>query len=105
MRNRPDWHGWDGEDLILRLRVRPGSDCNGFTAIVGDRLGFCTTAPPVDGKANAAVTRFLAKAFGVPRRNVALTHGMLGRDKCVRIAKPRKIPAKVADLLSAKARG
>jgi len=105
VRNRPGWHGWDGEDLILQLRVKPGSGCNGFTAIAGDRLGFRTTAPPVDGKANAAVTRFLAKAFGVPRRDVALTHGARGRNKSVRITKPRKIPAEVADLLSAKTRG
>ncbi|MEJ2159742.1 MAG: DUF167 family protein [Chromatiales bacterium] len=105
MNEQQPWQGWDGEDLILRVRVKPGCDRSAFTGIIGDRLGIRTTAPPVDGKANKAVTGFLAKAFGVARSDVSLTRGARGRNKSVRIAKPRKIPAEVADLLSAKARG
>jgi uncharacterized protein (TIGR00251 family) len=38
-------------------------------------------APPVDGKANQALCRFLAKRLGVPRRDVALLSGDTGRRK------------------------
>ena len=39
------------------------------------------TAPPVDGAANAAVVRALAKALGLPSRDVVLVAGERGRDK------------------------
>ena len=42
-------------------------------------------APPVDGKANEAVVRALAAAFGVPRANVEIVRGETGRRKTVRI--------------------
>jgi len=50
------------------------------------------TAPPVDGKANAELLRFLAEAFGVPRRNVTLVRGETSRAKVVRIAHPAARP-------------
>ena len=49
-------------------------------------------APPVEGKANAELLRFLAEVFGVPRRNVTLLRGELSRAKVVRIARPAVRP-------------
>jgi hypothetical protein len=43
-------------------------------------------APPVEGRANAALVRFLARALGVPRSQVSLLSGETGRNKIVRIA-------------------
>jgi uncharacterized protein (TIGR00251 family) len=43
------------------------------------------TAPPVDGKANAAVCALVAGAVGVPRGRVAVVRGATSRDKLVRI--------------------
>jgi uncharacterized protein len=43
------------------------------------------TAPPVDGKANEAVRRALAKAFGVRRQDVTIIAGERGRDKVVEV--------------------
>ncbi len=42
-------------------------------------------APPVEGKANEALGRFLAKALGVSRGCVTLLSGEKGRNKVVRI--------------------
>lgn len=39
------------------------------------------TAPPVDGKANAAVTKVLAAALGLPGRDVELVRGHTARTK------------------------
>jgi uncharacterized protein (TIGR00251 family) len=50
-------------------------------------------APPLDGKANAELIRFLADAFGVPQRNVLLLRGETSRAKTVRVTSPRKMPS------------
>jgi uncharacterized protein YggU (UPF0235/DUF167 family) len=44
------------------------------------------TAAPVDGAANAAVTRVLARALGVPPSAITVVHGLQGRTKIVEIA-------------------
>lgn len=49
------------------------------------RLVVQTTAPPVDGRANDAVCRALAKTLGVASRRVTLVAGTRGRDKLVRV--------------------
>jgi uncharacterized protein len=43
------------------------------------------TAPPVAGAANAAVTRLLAKALGVPPSTIIVVSGLQGRTKIVEI--------------------
>jgi uncharacterized protein (TIGR00251 family) len=43
------------------------------------------SAPPVDGKANQAVTRLIAKALGVGRTSVRVVRGERSRDKVVEV--------------------
>jgi uncharacterized protein YggU (UPF0235/DUF167 family) len=43
------------------------------------------TAPPVDGKANEAVRRLLAKRLGVAPGRVAVARGQAGRDKLIEV--------------------
>ena len=43
------------------------------------------TAPPVDGEANAALTRFLGRSLGVAPSSIAIARGASGREKVVRI--------------------
>ena len=42
-------------------------------------------APPVDGKANRELVRFIADALGVPERAVSLVAGQTGRRKTLRV--------------------
>ena len=44
------------------------------------------TAPPVDGRANDALERLLAKALGVPKSAVGVLSGAKARDKIVAVA-------------------
>jgi uncharacterized protein YggU (UPF0235/DUF167 family) len=56
--------------------------------VVGERAGAIVirvTAPPVDGKANAALCALVAQAAGVPPSRVSVVRGMTGRDKVVRV--------------------
>lgn len=88
----------DPATLVCRLRVQPRAPVNGFAGAIGDRIRLRIQSPPVDGKANDAVRRFLAKAFGVPLARVELLAGENTRDKTVRIISPSKIPDEIASL-------
>ncbi|HHJ12682.1 MAG TPA: YggU family protein [Chromatiales bacterium] len=90
--NAPVFQRWDGDDLILRLRVQPRASSDGFGEVLGDRIKLRLTAPPVDGKANAHLQKVLSKLFRVPRGAVTILRGESSRDKEVRIAAPRRLP-------------
>ena len=72
--------------LIVDVLVQPRASRAGVGPVVGDRLRVSVTAPPVDGKANAAVVEAVAEAFGVRRRDVTIVRGETGRRKTVRVA-------------------
>lgn len=86
------WYRWDGEDLILACHLQPKASKDEFAGLHGDRLKIRLTAPPVEGKANAHLMAFLARAFGVPRSQVTLESGELNRQKRVRITRPQQLP-------------
>ena len=88
----PAWCRWDGEDLILALRVQPRASRDELAGPHGERFRVRIAAPPVDGKANAHLLRFLADCFGVPVADARLERGETGRDKQVRIRRPRRVP-------------
>lgn len=69
--------------MILELHVQPGAARTEFAGKHGGRLKLRLAAPPVDGKANAALVEFLADYFNVPKRNVRITAGLKSRLKRV----------------------
>jgi uncharacterized protein len=80
------------ESIVLTLHVQPGAKRTEVAGTHGDALRIRLAAPPVDGKANAELLRFLAHAFGVPQRHVTLVRGDASRQKVVRIARPSVRP-------------
>ena len=89
----------DGSDLLLELRVQPRASRSEFAGTFGDRLRVRLQAPPVDGRANAALVDFLADAFGVPRARVTIERGLSGRDKQVRIRGAAPLAQQMAELV------
>ena len=87
------YYEWQGEDLVLRIRVQPRSSQEGFAEALGDQIKLRVNAPPVDGKANAQVIRYLAKCFGVPKSKIIILSGETGRDKRICIRNPRTLPS------------
>ncbi len=75
----------EGGDLLIEVRVQPRASRTEFAGMIGERLRIRLQAPPVDGRANAALVEFLAEAFDVPRAGVSVERGLSGRDKLVRI--------------------
>lgn len=75
-----------GEPVLLKIRVQPRAKRD---EVVGERDGVIVIrlkAPPVDGKANAALTAFVAKAAGVPRSRVEIVRGATSRQKVIRVS-------------------
>jgi hypothetical protein len=83
----------DGADLLLDVRVQPRASRTEFAGRIGDRLRVRLNAPPVDGRANAALVEFVADACGVGRARVTLERGASGRDKRLRLHGLPTIPA------------
>jgi uncharacterized protein len=85
-------------DLRFAVRVKPGARRDAVGGRWADRaLIVAVSAPAVEGKANEAVRRALATAFGVRGRDVAIVMGERGRDKVVEVAGGD--PARLTELL------
>ena len=68
------------------VKVHPRAKKNAITGEVGDALKVALTAPPADGKANAACAEFLAKLLNVPQSSVTIASGQTRRYKVIRVA-------------------
>ena len=67
----------------LHLFIQPKSSKNEIVGIHDGKLKIKITAPPVDGKANAALVEFLSDIFEIPKRQIEITKGDTGRNKTV----------------------
>ncbi|MDR1039500.1 MAG: DUF167 domain-containing protein [Deltaproteobacteria bacterium] len=73
------------ESCRLRVRVSPGASGDRVTGMKGDEIAVSVTAPPVDGRANASLVKFLAASLGLKSRDVTVTAGLSSRSKTVRV--------------------
>ena len=85
----------EGAAVLLSLHVQPGAKRTEAAGEHGGALRIRLAAPPVDGKANAELVRFLADAFDVPQRQVTIVRGETSRQKSVRIDAPAARPDRV----------
>lgn len=76
----------DATGVLLRVRVQPRARAERLEGVHSDQLRLRLTAPPVDGAANTACVRLLAKALGVSRSRVVIRVGLKSRDKLIHIA-------------------
>ncbi len=71
---------------MLSVRVQPRASSDAILGWRDGSLRVRVTAPPVEGEANLAVARLLARALRVAPTAVAVIHGARARDKRVRVA-------------------
>jgi uncharacterized protein (TIGR00251 family) len=68
----------------VKLRVSPGAKSTAVKGIHGEgAIRLSVAAPPVEGRANAEVERYLAQLFGLSRSEVIVVKGASSRDKLV----------------------
>ena len=71
------------EGLLLTVRVTPRSPRDEIVGTQGDALKIRLNAPPVDGKANRRLIRFLGGRLEVPLSRIRIVRGQMGREKQV----------------------
>jgi|HubBroStandDraft_3_1064219.scaffolds.fasta_scaffold1193129_2 uncharacterized protein (TIGR00251 family) len=69
----------------ITLKIRAGARRTEFAGKVGDVWKLKVGAPPVDGKANEALTKFLAKLAGRPVSAVRIVSGFTSAMKTLEI--------------------
>ncbi|HDK37651.1 MAG TPA: YggU family protein [Thiolapillus brandeum] len=79
------WYKQDGKDLLLFLKIQPRSSKDAFGEVMEGVRKLRIKAPPVDGKANAYLVKYLAKLFAVPKSRVILESGLTSKNKRIRI--------------------
>ena len=64
-----------GNGTVVSVKAVPGASRDRIVGVLGDCLKITTSAPPEKGKANAAISKILAKSLSVPRSSVSLFAG------------------------------
>lgn len=79
------WYHHRDDVLTLTLHVQPGARRNEIVGLHGDGLKIKLVSPPLEGRANAALLKFVATTFAVPLRNVKLLQGGQSKHKVVSV--------------------
>jgi hypothetical protein len=82
---KTDWFVANGDCITLSLHVQPGAKKSSLAGLHGDALKIRLAAPPIEGRANEALLKFIAALFRVPVRNVYLKQGEQSRHKRVEV--------------------
>jgi uncharacterized protein len=81
-----DWFRLAADGRItLTLHIQPGAKKTEFAGLHGDALKIRLAAPPVDGKANEALVRFVADTLGLAKSSVQLKSGQTSRRKVLEV--------------------
>jgi len=75
----------DGDDVVIAVKVVPGSSRDRVVGVLGDQLKVATSVAAEKGKANAAITRTLAKALELSPKDVHLESGQTNPQKRFRL--------------------
>ncbi len=86
------WYRSQDGVITLTLHVQPGARRSEVAGLHGEALKIRLAAPPIDGRANDALLRFIADVLEVPLRNVELRQGAQSRHKTVQVTGSRIDP-------------
>jgi uncharacterized protein (TIGR00251 family) len=87
------------DQVLLPVRVTPkgGRDCVLPFQEDDSAIRLKVSAPPEDGKANAAVIKLLSDVLGLPKSRFSIARGDKARDKQVSVdAEPEAVLSKLA---------
>jgi uncharacterized protein (TIGR00251 family) len=71
--------------MTVQVKVTPSSSKNEICGLKDGVLKIKIAAPPEDGKANTELIHFLAKHYGVRKKDVQLIKGKKSRNKTLEI--------------------
>ena len=74
-----------GNDIIVKVKIVPGSSKNKIIGAYNNALKISIAAPPVEGKANKKCITYLAKFFDVAKSKVEIISGQTSKNKLIKI--------------------
>jgi uncharacterized protein (TIGR00251 family) len=94
------WLTATSDGCTVVVKATPRANRSEITGAEAEWLRVRLQAPPVDGKANAALVELFAETFGIPKRAVEIVAGDTSRLKRVRLH--GVLPAAVTSTLALK---
>lgn len=82
------WFYWRDQILFIQVYLQPRASSDQIVGLHGDCLKIRLTAPPLEGRANKYLIKFLARCFKVPEQQVTILRGEHSRKKWVQITAP-----------------
>jgi len=74
-----------GNDIIIKIKIVPGSSKNKIIGAYNDALKITIAAPPVEGKANKKCIAYLAKYFDIAKSKIEIISGKNSKNKLIKI--------------------
>jgi uncharacterized protein (TIGR00251 family) len=81
-----EWINETAEGVELRIKAVPRASKNEIQGLHDGALKIRLTTPPVDGKANQALIKFLSKQLAISKSQIELIQGETSRGKTLRIS-------------------
>jgi uncharacterized protein len=94
--NKAPVYYWRESNLLLNVYIQPNAPKDDYVGIYNNCVKLKIKAPPVDGKANRELLRFLGEIFAVPQSSIHLVQGEASRYKKIEISKPAVLPEWIA---------
>lgn len=70
---------------VIAIKAVPGAPRSEVSGMLGEAVKIKVQAPPVEGRANEALLRFLSEELELPLRNFSLLKGDTSRHKLVKV--------------------
>lgn len=83
------WCSQTPQAIRLAVQITPNAKRSEVIGVLDDVLKIRLQAPPVEGKANLALIRFIAATLGLPKSAVTLMHGQTSKRKLLEIHAPQ----------------
>lgn len=68
-------------NTVIAIHAQPGAKKTTVTGLFNDRLKIALASPPVDGKANTTLIKFLSKTLRIPKASIQILSGETSREK------------------------
>ncbi len=80
-----DYFKITGNDIVIKVKIVPGSSKNKIVGVHNDAIKITITAPPIEGKANKKCIAYLAKYFDVAKSKIEIISGQTSKNKLIKI--------------------
>jgi len=94
-----DWCSSVPRGIRISVQITPNAKKSEVIGVLEDVLKIRLQAQPIEGKANEALTRYLADALDVPKSAVSITHGHTSKRKIIEIVSSTLTEAHVRQIL------